>query len=93
MFEEVNHILNEQVKPQLKSHSGDIKLLSVQNGIVEVKFIGACSNCPSQFHTLQDMVESTVKKHIPEVKKVISVNETSEELIDFAKKLLNQNKR
>jgi len=92
MFDKVNQVIMEEVRPKLQYHFGDIQLLKVDNGTVEVKLLGACSNCPSAKLTLVELVESTLKEHFPEIKNVISISETSEELIDFAKKLLRKDK-
>ncbi|MBF4694710.1 NifU family protein [Fusibacter ferrireducens] len=90
MFDQIKKVLIEEVRPQLMLHSGDIELLKVENNTVEVKLLGACSNCPSAKLTLLEVVEATLTKRFPEIERVISVSETSEELIDFAKKLLSK---
>jgi len=92
MFDQVKKVLMEEVRPQLRLHAGDIELLKVENNTVEVKLLGACSNCPSAKLTLLEVVETTLMAHFPEIERVISVSETSEELIDFSKKLLSKNK-
>ncbi|GAU79026.1 NifU family protein [Fusibacter sp. 3D3] len=92
MFDQIKKVLMEEVRPQLRLHSGDIELLKVENNTVEVKLLGACSNCPSANLTLLEVVETALMAHFPEIERVISVSETSEELIDFAKKLLSKTK-
>ena len=63
----------EQVRPQLQADGGDIEYVGFDNGIVEVKLKGSCSGCPMSAMTLQWGVENFLKKQIPEVKKVESV--------------------
>ena len=65
----------EEVRPGLKSHSGDVELVAVKlPDTVEVKLIGTCSNCPASTLTLKQGVEQAIKNHCPEIKQVISVN-------------------
>ncbi|MCJ7721801.1 NifU family protein [Candidatus Bathyarchaeota archaeon] len=63
----------EQVRPQLQADGGDLEYVGFDNGIVKVKLKGSCSGCPMSSMTLQWGVENFLKKHIPEVKKVESV--------------------
>lgn len=90
MFEKVNKVLKEKVKPHLYEHYGDIKLVAVEEGIVKVKLLGACKGCPSAQITIEEVVETALKDEIPEIKKVVLVNEVSQDLIDMAKKILNK---
>ncbi len=41
---------------------------------VEVKLIGTCSSCPASTLTLSQGVEQAIKKHCPEITKVIAIN-------------------
>ncbi|MBH8577622.1 NifU family protein [Nostocaceae cyanobacterium CENA369] len=67
----------EEVRPGLKSHSGDIELVAFKPpDTVEVKLIGTCSTCPASTLTLSQGVEQAIKNHCPEITKVIAVNET-----------------
>ena len=63
----------EQVRPQLQADGGDIEYVGFDDGIVKVRMKGACNGCPMSAMTLQWGVENFLKKHIPEVKKVQSV--------------------
>jgi Fe-S cluster biogenesis protein NfuA len=88
MFNEVNKILEVHVRPVLAEHYGDIKLISVEDGIVEVKLLGQCNGCPSATLTVEHVVENALKEAIPSIKTVRIKNEVSEELWEAAKKIL-----
>lgn len=90
MFEKVNEVIRTKVKPHLYEHYGDIELVSVEEGVVKVKLLGACKGCPSAKFTIEDVVETALKAEIPEIKEVVLVNEISQDLIDMAKKILNK---
>jgi len=65
----------EEVRPGLKSHNGDVELVAIKlPDTVEVKLIGTCSNCPASILTLSQGIEQAIKKHCPEITRVIAVN-------------------
>ena len=68
----IENALNE-IRPFLKNDGGDISLVSIEKDIVKVKFEGACSTCTVNQMTLKSGVEMIIKKHVPEIEKVISV--------------------
>ncbi len=72
MKDKIEKALNS-IRPALQADGGDIQLVSVENGIVKVKLIGACSGCPMSQMTMTQGVEQAIKKAVPEVKKVIAV--------------------
>ena len=73
MEEQVKRVLNQDVKPYLKSHGGDVKLLSVSDdGVVKLKLTGACGGCPMAQMTLKGFVEKALKTKIPGVNKVVT---------------------
>ena len=71
-----NNIENalQEIRPFLKNDGGDISLVSVEDKTVKVKFEGACSTCTVNQMTLKSGVEMIIKKHVPEIEKVISVD-------------------
>lgn len=93
MQEKIEQILDIYVRPQLSKHYGDIKIINFSKGTLKVKLLGQCSNCPSSIYTVEDIVEKHLKEHIPEIEKVELVNEVSEELLDFARRILSNENR
>lgn len=64
----------DEIRPFLQSDGGDIALLSIDNGtIVRVQLQGACVGCSVNQMTLKSGVEMTIKKHAPQIEKVINV--------------------
>ncbi len=43
--ENIERVL-EEIKPYLQTDGGDVKLVSVEDGVVKVRFLGGCSGCP-----------------------------------------------
>ncbi|WP_315115030.1 NifU family protein [uncultured Clostridium sp.] len=88
MIENIEKIIDSEIRPYLKEHYGDIELLGFHDGIVEVKLIGQCNGCPSAKYTVEDVIESKLKEEFKEVEKVTLINEVSEELLHMARKIL-----
>ena len=68
----VQEALNE-IRPFLESDGGNIELISIIDDIVKVKLLGNCVSCSVNQMTLKNGVEMTVKKHAPEIQKVVSI--------------------
>ncbi len=73
IFAKVQKVLDEDIRPALQMDGGDAELISVEDGVVQVKLQGACGACPMALMTLVGFVEERLKQRIPEVKEVISV--------------------
>ena len=66
----------EEIRPFLVSDGGDISLVSIDNNkVVKVKLHGNCVSCTVNQMTLKSGVEMTIKKYVPEIEKVVSVQE------------------
>ena len=68
----VQEALNE-IRPFLESDGGNIELVSLFDDVVQVKLLGNCVSCSVNQMTLKNGVEMTVKKHAPEIQKVVSI--------------------
>jgi len=60
----VERILNEEINPKLKADGGFMELIDVEGNIIKVKFLGACSNCPTSTVTFKEVVEKELKNRI-----------------------------
>ena len=63
----------EEIRPFLMNDGGDIELVSIEGDIVNVRLLGTCTDCTVNQMTLKSGVEMTVKKHAPEINKVINL--------------------
>jgi len=72
MREEVEKAL-QTIRPALQADGGDVELVDVVDGIVRVRLKGACGGCPMSQMTLTRGVEATIKKVVPEIKRVEAV--------------------
>lgn len=70
----INSII-EKIQPFLINDGGNIEFIKFENGIVYVKMIGHCSNCPMLDVTLKESIEFTLINEIPEVVEVRNIQE------------------
>ena len=65
----------EKIRPSLQADGGDVELIDVtEQGIVKVKLQGACAGCPMSTMTLNMGIEKVLKRNVPEIVRVESVN-------------------
>ncbi len=72
MREKVEEAL-KMIRPALQADGGDVELVDVIDGIVKVRLKGACGGCPMSQMTLTRGIEATIKKAVPEIKRVEAV--------------------
>lgn len=87
---EIEKVLDEKVRPELALHGGDIKIERLEGTVLHVRLIGQCSGCQSADLTMQNLVESELRKALPELQKVELVTGVSDELLAEARMFLQR---
>lgn len=72
--EQVQEVL-ELLRPNFYLHGGNIEFVEYSKGKVYVRLTGACFGCPASNYTLKLMVESTLRREVPQVKEVVEVSD------------------
>ncbi len=72
MRDRVEEVLN-QIRPALIRDGGNVELVDVNDGVVNVRLTGACGGCAMATMTLKMGIERTLKQEIPEIKEVVAV--------------------
>lgn len=72
-IEEKIEAIIAKLRPFLINDGGDIEFIEFKEGIVYVRFLGACSTCHMLDVTLSEGVEAALLNELPEVKKVVNV--------------------
>ncbi len=72
MQEEVEAVL-ETLRPALMADGGNVELVDIDDGVVKLRLVGACSSCSSSTMTLKMGIEHALKKAIPMVRCIESV--------------------
>ena len=76
-LDNIQRILEEDVRPALMAHEGDVELISYESQVVKVKLHGKCSGCPSAYLTTEELIAAKIKEKMPEVKDVVLVQEVN----------------
>lgn len=61
------------LRPDIQADGGDVKVVGVRDGVVEVRLLGACVGCPSSGMTLQHGILSALKARIPSITDIRAV--------------------
>ena len=73
MREKVVQALDE-IRPALQADGGDVELVDITDeGVVQVRLMGACHGCPMSQMTLAAGIEQTIRAHVPDIKGVEAV--------------------
>ena len=68
--ERVSEVI-ESIRPMIQSDGGDVELVNVDGqGVVQVRFHGACVGCMAASITLSQGIERSLKAKVPEVTRV-----------------------
>jgi len=72
ILEEVDHIMEKYVTPNVAQHGGQVNILgfNMDTGILSTQLSGSCSGCASSTETLKLGIENTLMHFIEEVKGV-----------------------
>ncbi len=63
------------IRPAVQADGGDIELVDVTDeGVVQIRFHGACHGCPSSTMTLQMGIERNLRERVPEITQVVPVS-------------------
>ena len=65
----------DSIRPAIQADGGDVELTDYreQEGIVEVRLLGACESCPISMMTLKEGIERRIKSSVPSVVEVTAL--------------------
>ncbi|MBR5911694.1 MAG: NifU family protein [Bacteroidales bacterium] len=86
---EITRVVDEQIRPRLQAHGGDLSIISFEEGILRIKLHGACSTCPSAQLTMEETVKAALDGLVEDVFVVTTIND---DLLNYAKTILNTHK-
>ncbi len=65
----------DQIRPYLQDDGGNVSLVEITDDfIVKVELLGACKSCSMSMMTMKAGIEESIKRAVPEIKGVESVN-------------------
>lgn len=57
----------DYIRPAVQADGGDLILLGVEDGVVNLQMVGACGGCPMSMMTLKAGIERILKAKVPGV--------------------------
>lgn len=84
----IERALDEKVRPVLRGHGGDVQVVGFEGGLLKLRMLGPCSNCPSAAAENEQLFEEELKQAVPQIQQVVLVTGVSDELLDMARELL-----
>ncbi|HUT31313.1 MAG TPA: Fe-S cluster assembly protein NifU [Sedimentisphaerales bacterium] len=62
----IQQTINEQIRPGLRAHGGNIELIDVEGNKVIVAFRGMCAQCMTAEFTMKEVVEARLREFVSE---------------------------
>ena len=62
----IQQTINEQIRPALRAHGGNIELIDIEANKVIVAFRGMCAQCMLAEYTMKDLVEAKLREFVSE---------------------------
>ncbi len=62
----IQQTINEQIRPALRAHGGNVELIDVEGNKVVVAFRGMCAQCTLAELTMKDVVEAKLREFVSE---------------------------
>jgi NifU-like protein len=75
----IQQTINEQIRPALRAHGGNIELIDVEGDKVIVAFRGMCAQCRLAEFTMKDVVEARLREFVSESLYVEEDKDSSQE--------------
>lgn len=62
------------IRPFLQADNGDVELVEItEDGIIKVRLLGACEQCPLSVMTLRAGIERALMREVPGIKRIEAV--------------------
>lgn len=75
MLHLVEQVLDEQIRPALAGHGGNVEIVDIDNATLFIRFFGGCQGCSSSKATVKGGIERVIKQTFPEIEEVVDVTD------------------
>jgi Fe-S cluster biogenesis protein NfuA len=75
MILEMEKLFDDQVRPALGAHGGNVEIIDIDNDKLFLKLTGGCQGCSSSTATLKDGIEKLVKEQFPSITDVVDLTD------------------
>lgn len=75
MLKKLEILFDEQVRPALAAHGGNVEIIDLDNDKLFVRLSGGCQGCSSSKATLKDGIQTLVKQNFPMITEVVDLTD------------------
>lgn len=75
MIKKLEILFDEQVRPALAAHGGNVEIVDLDNDKLFVRLSGGCQGCSSSKATLKDGIQTLVKQNFPMITEVVDLTD------------------
>ena len=75
MIRKLENLFDDQVRPALAAHGGNVEIVDLDNNILFLRLQGGCQGCSSSSATLKQGIQTLVKQNFPEITDVVDVTD------------------
>lgn len=68
---QIETLADSFIRPTLLRDNGNIRIISVTEGVVQIQFTGHCAGCPYAQNTLNNVIAAVLKKYLPQIQNVL----------------------
>jgi Fe-S cluster biogenesis protein NfuA len=88
LIDDIERILDEKVRPLLGLHEGNVRIVALEDGVLQLRLLGGCSGCPSASFDAEALFEAEIMTAVRDVKEIVLIGGVSESLLDQARSLM-----
>lgn len=75
MLKKLELLFDEQIRPSLAAHGGNVEIIDIDNDKLFVRLSGGCQGCTSSKATLKDGIQTLVIRHFPMITEVVDLTD------------------
>lgn len=75
LYQKVEEAL-DSIRPYLEADGGNIEVVEITaDQVLKIELKGACKTCNMSHMTMRSGIEETIRRAVPEIKQIISINQ------------------
>ena len=88
MYEDIEAVLDEHVRPLLRTHGGEMEIIEVGGRRRPLQAQGQVRRLSGGRLTTEELIQTALTEHLPHIKRAVLVQDISPELLDEARSIL-----
>ena len=75
--EEIQDFIDEDINPALSMHNGHLRIVSANDGVVEIELSGGCQGCSSASDTIKTAAGDLMRNKFPDITDIVDITDHS----------------